>query len=327
MEKAVEERTTMNKRGFTTPAILPASPVFAASAVWAVLVVLVVLAGAIVGRAQSGLTLSQVLVITREDVKPGKGMAHEQIEKGFARALAKHKVQPYLAMEALSGTSGEAMFISGYASFAEFEKDNQAIGKAVNGPSKAEFAGLDQQEADTVSGMQTWVAVYRPDLSYRADHLMSMLPQSRYFQVLNFRVRMGRDDDFAEGSKLYLGAFEKLKSERAYVMYQVVMGAPAGTYLLFTPLKSLKELDDEMAGEKVFMEAMGAENMQRLEKRSGDVFLSTKADLYAFNPEMSNVSKEFAAGDPKYWTPKPPPVVPKNLPVLPNPPRRDGQNP
>jgi hypothetical protein len=313
----------MNKRGFIKPAILPAS------AVWVVLAVLVVLAEPMVGRAQSGLTLPQVLVITREDVKPGKGMAHEQIEKGFARALAKHKVQPYLAMEALSGNAGEAMFISGYASFAEFEKDFQNFGKASNGPSKTEFADLNRQEADLVAGVQAWVAVYRPDLSYRGDHLMAMLPQSRYFQVLNFRVRMGRDDDFVEGSKLYLGTFEKLKSERAYVMYQVVMGAPAGTYLLFTPLKSLKELDDEMAGEKAFMEAMGAENLQRLEKRSGDVFLSTRADLYAFNPEMSNVSKEFAAGDPKYWTPtpKPPPVVPRNLPVLPNPPRRDGQNP
>jgi hypothetical protein len=319
--KAVEERTTMNKRGFITPAIFPGFGAPAVFAVWAVL------AGPMVGLAQSGPTLPQVLVITREDVKPGKAMSHEQIEKGFARALAKHKVQPYLGMEALSGNAGEAMFISGYASFADFEKDNQTIGKAVNGPSKAEFAGLNQQEADAVSGMQTWVAVYRPDLSYRADHLMTMLPQSRYFQVLSFRVRMGRDDDFVEASKLYLAAFENLKSERAYVMYQVVMGAPAGTYLLFSPLKSLKELDDEMAGEKAFMDAMGAENMQRLEKRSGDVFLSTKADLYAFNPEMSNVSKEFAAGDPKYWTPKPPPAIPKNLPVLPNPPRRDGQNP
>src|SRR5690242_8085932 len=101
----------MNKRGFIAPAIFPAL---------AALVVLVVLAGPIVGRAQSGLTLPQVLVITREDVKPGKAMPHEQVEKGFARALAKHKVQPYLAMEALSGNDREAMFISGYASFAEF---------------------------------------------------------------------------------------------------------------------------------------------------------------------------------------------------------------
>jgi hypothetical protein len=137
---------------------------------------------------------------------------------------------------------------------------------------------------------------------------------------------MGRDDDFVEGSKLYLNAFEKLKSERAYVMYQVVMGAPAGTYVMFSPMKSLKELDDEMAGEKAFIEAMGAENMKKLEKGSGDVFLSTRSDLYAFSPEMSNVSKDFGAGDPKYWTPKPP-VIPKKLPVLPNPPRTDGRNP
>ena len=30
-----------------------------------------------------------------------------------------------------------------------------------------------------------------------------------------------------------------------------------------------------------------------------------ETNVYAFNPSMSNVSKEFAAGDLKFWTPKP----------------------
>jgi hypothetical protein len=45
--------------------------------------------------------------------------------------------------------------------------------------------------------------------------------------------------------------------------------------------------------------------MKNLMKTAGDVFLSLENNVYAFNPNMSNVSKEFAAGDPKFWTPKP----------------------
>jgi hypothetical protein len=40
-------------------------------------------------------------------------------------------------------------------------------------------------------------------------------------------------------------------------------------------------------------------------KATGDVFVTMETNVYAFNPSMSYVSKEFAAADPKYWTPKP----------------------
>jgi hypothetical protein len=83
------------------------------------------------------------------------------------------------------------------------------------------------------------------------------------------------------------------------------MGGAEGTYLLFFPLKSLKDLDDDFASQGAMVQAMGEENMKSLMKSAGDVFLSLESNVYAFNPNMSNVSKEFAAGDPKFWTPKP----------------------
>jgi hypothetical protein len=145
--------------------------------------------------------------------------------------------------------------------------------------------------------------------------MMSVMPQSRYFSIETFRVRLGKDADFEAGSKLFQNAFEKMKSDKPYVIYQVAMGAPEGTYLLFTPMKSLTEVDDEMANQGAFMQAMGEENMKNLMKGVGDVFITMESNVYAFNPSMSNVSKEFAAGDPKFWNTKPPvakrPVPPK----------------
>ena len=125
---------------------------------------------------------------------------------------------------------------------------------------------------------------------------MNLLPQSRYFSIETFRVRLGRDADFAAGGKVFRDAFEKMKREQPYVMYQVTMGAPEGTYLqLFSPMKSLKEVDDDFANQGALMQAIGNENMTNLMKSTGDVFLSMETNVYAFNPSISNVSKEFAA--------------------------------
>lgn len=272
-----------------------------------VCVVLLVSASA---SAQTQPELPKVLWIYHEDGKPARGSAHERVERGFAQYWAKNKVQPFLGLEAVSGNATEVMFLSGYDSLAAMEKDYLTFGKAANGP---EYEALERQEAEVVTSVRSMVAVLRPDLSYRPERLMSVLPQSRYFNIQTFRVRLGRDADFAAGGKLFRDAFEKLKREQPYVMYQVMMGAPEGTYLLLSPMKSLKEIDDDFANQGALMQAMGDENMKNLMKGTGDVFLSMETNVYAFNPSISNVSKEFAAGDLKFWTPKP---LPKRAPAV-----------
>jgi hypothetical protein len=50
---------------------------------------------------------------------------------------------------------------------------------------------------------------------------------------------------------------------------------------------------------------MGERNRQRLDALAPEVVQSSESLLFAFNPRMSYVSKEFAAGDPEFWNPKP----------------------
>jgi len=266
------------------------------------LIVIAMLAGAVSAAAQTQPQLPKVLWIYREDTKPARGASHERVEHGFAQYWAKNKVQPFLAVQAVSGTATEVMFLSGYDSLASMERDMQTFDKASSG---AEFDALERQEADLVSTVRSTVAVLRPDMSYHHERMMSVLPQSRYFNIETFRVRLGHDAEFAAGGKVFQSAFEKMKRDQPYVMYQVVMGAPEGTYLLFSPMKSLKEVDDEFASEGALMQAMGEENMKNMMKGAGDVFLSMESNIYIFNPRMSNVSKEVAAADPKFWNPKP----------------------
>lgn len=266
------------------------------------LTVVAALIGAVSTAAQTQPQLPKVLWIYREDAKPARGASHERVEHGLAQYWAKNKVQPFLAVQAVSGPATEVMFLSGYDSLASMERDMQTFDKASNG---AEYDALERQEADLVNTIRSSVAVLRPDMSYHAERLMGVLPQSRYFSIETFRVRLGHDADFAAGGKVFQNAFEKMKRDQPYVMYQVIMGAPEGTYLLFSPMKSLKEVDDDFASQGALMQAMGEENMKNMMKGAGDVFLSMETNVYIFNPRMSNVSKEVAAADPKFWNTKP----------------------
>jgi hypothetical protein len=281
------------------------------------LAVSAVLLGTVCATAQTAPQLPKVLWIYREDVKPARGSAHEKVERGLAEHWAKNKAGPFLAVEAVSGAATEVMFLSGYDSLAAMEKDYQTFNKASSG---AEYDALERQEAELVNSVRSIVAVLRPDMSYRPERFMGAIPQSRYFNIETFRVRLGHDADFAAGGKLFVNAFEKLKREQPYAMYQVIMGAPEGTYLLFTPMKSFKEADDEFANQGALMQAIGEDNMKNLMKSTGDVFLSMESNIYAFNPNMSNVPKEVAAADPKFWTPKP---MAKRVPAV----KKEGAKP
>jgi hypothetical protein len=74
-----------------------------------------------------------LLVIYREEVRPGKGAAHSANEAAWAAAFAKGQAaMQWLGMTSVSGPS-EAWFLSGYDSYAAYEQDQDAI--EANAPS------------------------------------------------------------------------------------------------------------------------------------------------------------------------------------------------
>jgi hypothetical protein len=85
---------------------------------------------AMVAQDTSVMGPPKVLVIDREYTKPGKdGGIHEKSESAFVNALAAAKWPThYLAMKSMSGKP-RALFMFGYASFEDWEKDNHAMAK------------------------------------------------------------------------------------------------------------------------------------------------------------------------------------------------------
>jgi len=252
----------------------------------------------------STMTMPRIIWIYREEVKPARTSAHDKVEQGFAQLWASLKVQPFIGMEAVSGNASEALFISGYDSFATYDKDFQIFMNASNGSKRMEMEQLEKQEADLVNGVRSVIATYRPDMSYLADRFMNDLPRSRYIQIETMRVRQGKDDSLAEGAKMFLDAYQKAGIQHPWVIYQVLSGSPAGTYMVFTPMNSMKDMDDELTMHQKVAEAMGEEKMKDMMKGSGEIFSFIERDIYSFNPKISHVSQEFAAMDPEFWGPQ-----------------------
>lgn len=73
--------------------------------------------------------------------------------------------------------------------------------------------------------------------------------------------------------------------------------------MFFRPMKSLAELDDPI-GMRV-RAAMGDDMRKDAEKAASESILTSEVSTYWFAPNMSYVEKDFAAGDPAFWNPKP----------------------
>jgi hypothetical protein len=254
--------------------------------------------------AQSTPALPNVLWIVREDVKPARGPVHEKVEQGFSQFWGKSQVQPFFALDAVSGNATEVMFLSGYGSFAAFEKDFRNFSQASGGPLKTEYETLIKQEAELINSSRSIIAVLRPDISYHPDRFMPDLPKARYLQISTMRTRPGKQEDFAHGAKIYRDAYEKIEAKMPWAVYEVMSGAPSGTYLIFSAHKSLADIDEGMAMRPKLQDALG-ENAGNMNKGAAETFVSMENSIFAFNPRMSYVSKAFAAADPDFWTPKP----------------------
>ena len=234
-----------------------------------------------------------LLQIFREEVKVGRGGPHTAAEAGWPRAFAKAGIKNYyFGMTTVYGPQ-EAWFIEGHGSMAEIQEVNRAIEHS--GLSK-ELDRLALADAANISSATPILAHYHPELSNPGFDLSA----ARIWEVLVFRCRPGHEHDFMDAAKLYKTTFEQAKIDVRWATYGVMAGMPGPTFLVFIPHAELTELDPgsptSVAIEKAFTEESG----KRLSALA-EGYVSTEELVFLVSPEMSHLSPEFIARDPKFW--------------------------
>jgi hypothetical protein len=235
----------------------------------------------------------KVLTIIREEVKAGKTLLHEQHEAAWTQAFIRAKyTTPILAVSSVTGPA-EDWFLIGYESFAAMEKDTEQFMK--NAAVRNVNLTFQPKEADLINESRTITARFRPEMSYKPG---VKLGEYKYFSVAIIRFRLG--EDVAEYYKALNGARDKSSLDTHVAIYQVNSGMQAGTYISFTPIKSIAQWDDppneayQAALKEIGWSQMVAKGIVNVETR-----------LYAFSPEMSNPTPQMVAANPDFWKPKP----------------------
>jgi hypothetical protein len=247
-----------------------------------------------------------VLLIVREDIKAGKMPAHSKHSAAYAAAFAKLQTTNHrIALVPVAGNENEVVYITGAGSFAELEKiqkDSDKTMSSVTGPMKAQLARLDAEQPDLHTAMRDLLTVYRSELSFNPG---VNIAQMRYFAITTVRVRPGHDAEYADYIRSVVNvARDKAKVDNFHLAcFQVISGAPGGTYMFFRPMKSLGEMDQNV-GAKV-RAAMSDDMKKAADKANADAVISSESATYAFEPSMSYVAKEMAAQDPGFWNAKP----------------------
>jgi hypothetical protein len=259
-------------------------------------------------QAAPSASTPQVLLIYREEVKPGRAAAHSANESAWAAAFAKAEApERWLAMTTMAGPS-EAWFLSGYPSYEGYQKVQDAM--SANAALTAEGDRFSALDGEHLSRTSTILATYRPALSYQAD---VRLPDMRYMQVDVVRVKAGYDNEFRDAWRGIVAAHTQAKLDEHWAMYEVDAGMPDTTFLFFYPRKSLAEIDKAgpMHAADTYRNAVGESGRQKQREMMRGSVEASQTLVFQLRPQMSLLTKEWIDGDPAFWALKPPPAPAK----------------
>jgi len=267
-------------------------------------------AGAI---AQEAAGPPPVLVVTREQFKPGNMAEHNKQIPAFYALFERAKVGTYrLGLLPVSGDLNHLLYLEGYPSFAEMEATDKKMEDVMSASPalQAEMDALTLKNDRLHESQTVWVTRLRSDLSYRPN-TREMTGKARYFTITTIRANMGRAGDLADFMKQTNAAREKANLDEHVSVYQVTSGAPGGTFLIASTSRSLAEADEAIKGmdarDKKMEEALGGDIVvKQRQKALADILAQATTTLYRVDRALTRPRPEFLAADPDFWKPKEP---------------------
>ena len=244
----------------------------------------------------------KLLLLVHRQIKFGSEAERQKLETQMSRACDGLNVpNSWIDLESVTGESKSLSF-DPFDSFAQM--DQAFVGWGQLFAAHPDLAQLQEQIKSQVTSERTIIAVRRDDLGYRKDFID--LSKMRFMRVLQVRVRPGYESSFEEAFKILGAAYERINATTPWVVYQVNVGMPSPSFLVFVPMQALQQNDDLLAWRKDLRQAEGEDAVRRMEEIAKQAYESTESNLYAVSPEVSHVAKEFADGDPQFWLPTSP---------------------
>jgi hypothetical protein len=239
------------------------------------------------------------LHIYREQVKIGRGADHSKWESGWVAAYEKVKSPvTYLGLVSVTGPS-EAWYLIPLASQASF---GEMIAREAADPAlSAELDRLSKGDAEFVSEVTALQAVARPELSHGAFPDIATM---RFWEIGTFRVKPGHGEEFEAAVKAYGAAAGRSAPNASWRTYEVVAGAPDGTFLFFSSVASFGDFDKAREEGVATMKGLTSDERSAVQKFFADGTVSSWSNRFRLDPAQSYVPMETRQTDPAFWMPK-----------------------
>ena len=242
----------------------------------------------------------KMVLLVHQQVRLGKAAERQKLEIATARDYDRLDVPiSWIELESITGPQ-EALFFDPFDSFEQLDQYFALFGQLL--AAHPELSRTQEDIRGLLVSESTLIAVRRDDLGYRLQSID--FSRSRFLRVLEIQLRPGYEREFADAFKFVAEAYEKIHSDTPWVVYQVNVGAPSPTFLVFVPMRALKQNDDLLSRRESLHEAEGEEGAARLDQFAKDAYAFTESNLYVINPQLSHVIREFAEGDSSFWSAK-----------------------
>jgi len=249
--------------------------------------------------AQDQVKAPKLLILEREEIKPGKVTAHTQAASRFVQLAEKNQAGVYrVGGMAIAGNTNEIFYLSFADSYADYERNAD-----FPQPMAAELVNLEAQTGDVHNSQRTVIAEFAPALSYRPEAHTAALNNAKRVNLFILRTRPGTYDQVQQIGKLYVDGYKKAGiSEEYWLAYTVRAGMPGNTWIFIEALPSLAALDRNL--EERFMKALGEENLKTIGSISKEAVLSEESFIVGVDPTVSRPTKEMLAANPSWWKAK-----------------------
>ena len=242
------------------------------------------------------------MTVVREKVKTGRAAEHARHEAGWPAALERGKsTQAYVALSSMTGPS-EVWYITPFESHAALDEATKR--EEADTALSAEVERLGKADAEFLTDLQVLQAAARPDLSYGAFPDISKV---RFYEITEFHVKPGHESGFATVAKAYAAAAAKTAPKASWRTYEVMAGAPSGTFFILSSFESFGELDRAMAEGMSMVNSFSAEDSITAQKFAAEGYVSApETNRYRLDPVQSYVSRAVREKDTAFWMPKAP---------------------
>ena len=213
---------------------------------------------------------------------PKNGMV-KQYEDGRKQKAAWHKQQkdtlPLMVFETLSGEHTGTYIVGRFEQhWADFDK-----------PSVSEEADRDEFNKVIGAAVESRVSRYYKLLVKDSKPPESKTP-SKYSEVLTYRLRSGKGQQFHAAITRVNEAIEKTKWPAHYFWYTLANGGSGGTYVLVIPHENWADFDDKPNMKpfpEMLTEAFGSAEADSIMARLDEATESETSEIVQFRPDLS----------------------------------------